>query len=204
MQSFAIIPAAGESRRMGQPKLLLPWGRWTVIEQVLSAWHASDVTQIVAVVHPDDQPLAERCGAGGAIVVRPDEPPAEMKDSIRLGLERAAAFGPHPDDAWLVAPADLPGLAPGVIDRVLAAYAASLSRPGAPRIWVPRCGAKRGHPVLFSWALAAEVSRLAAGEGLNALVDRHDVGYVEVERTAIADDLDTPEDYERLRPGGQP
>jgi molybdenum cofactor cytidylyltransferase len=31
----AIILAAGASRRMGQPKMLLPWGNRTVIEQVI-------------------------------------------------------------------------------------------------------------------------------------------------------------------------
>ena len=185
---------------MGQPKLLLPWGRWTVIEQVLAAWRASGVSRVIAVVHPDDQRLTELCAAAGAIVVRPAEPPAEMKDSIRLGLRRAAQFQPQPLDAWLVAPADLPGLAPEVIDRLLAAYADSRAQPDAAPIWVPRCGAKRGHPVLFSWALAAEISRLGADEGLNALLDRHRLGYVDAGLPAIADDLDTPEDYQRLRP----
>ena len=69
MRSFAVIPAAGRSQRMGQPKLLLPWGRTTVIEHVLGVWRASRVTHTVIVVHPDDKFLAElshqlRCGRG--------------------------------------------------------------------------------------------------------------------------------------------
>jgi CTP:molybdopterin cytidylyltransferase MocA len=36
MQTFAIIPAAGRSVRMGQPKLLLPWGQTTLLEHVLA------------------------------------------------------------------------------------------------------------------------------------------------------------------------
>ena len=40
-RSFAVVPAAGRSRRMGRPKLLLPWGESTIIQQVLGAWRAS-------------------------------------------------------------------------------------------------------------------------------------------------------------------
>ena len=33
----AIILAAGRSRRMGQPKMLLPWGETTVLGHVIQA-----------------------------------------------------------------------------------------------------------------------------------------------------------------------
>lgn len=39
-QISAIILAAGESRRMGQPKLLLPWGKTTVLGQVVATFAA--------------------------------------------------------------------------------------------------------------------------------------------------------------------
>ena len=34
----AILLAAGESRRMGQPKLILPWGDTTVLGQVVETF----------------------------------------------------------------------------------------------------------------------------------------------------------------------
>jgi len=60
VRAFAIVPAAGLSRRMGAPKLLLPWGSATVIEAVVARWRASPVERIVVVVRRDDQPLQER------------------------------------------------------------------------------------------------------------------------------------------------
>lgn len=196
MQTFAIIPAAGRSRRMGRPKLLLPWGSSTVIEHVLAAWRASRVDHVIVVVDPSDRRLAELCKARGARVVVPDEPPAEMKDSVRLGLEWAESRRPQNDDAWLVAPADMPGLNVQIIDRLIAAHEAGL---GSPCIRAPRHGTKRGHPVLFPWPLAAEVARLGADEGLNALLARHDAQWLEVAADASSEDFDTPEDYDRLR-----
>jgi molybdenum cofactor cytidylyltransferase len=200
MQTFAIIPAAGRSQRMGQPKLLLPWGPATLIEHVLATWRASRASQVIVVVHPQDQRISELAAAAGAHVVRPETPPEEMKVSVRLALEFAARFQPRPSDAWLLAPADMPGLTAQTIDHLIDAYQASLRGPDPTAcIWAASYRGRRGHPVLFPWSLAAEVARLAAGEGLNALLARHPVADVESADDAISEDLDTPEDYERLR-----
>jgi molybdenum cofactor cytidylyltransferase len=198
MQSFAIIPAAGLSRRMGQHKLLLPWRGATVIEHVLAAWRASRVDRVILVAHPSDRQLAELGAAAGAEVVRPESPPPEMKDSVRLGLQFASRYQPAASDAWLLAPADMPGLKSATIDRMISAYEADLARAG-DRIYVPRFGRRQGHPVLFPWSMAQQVTLLAAGEGVNALLGRNPIVYVEAAEDAVADDLDTPEDYQRLR-----
>jgi molybdenum cofactor cytidylyltransferase len=199
MQTFAIIPAAGRSQRMGRPKLLLPWGDSTILERVLATWRASRVDHVVVVVHPSDDEIARRCTAVNAEVVRPEVPPAEMKDSVALALDRIAAWRPGATDAWLMAPADMPGLAVRTIDELVHHYQAALQSVDAlPSIWAPRHQGRRGHPVLFPWSMAAEVSQLAPGEGINALLARHEVRHLETDAPAI-DDLDTPEDYERLR-----
>jgi molybdenum cofactor cytidylyltransferase len=201
MRAFAIIPAAGRSSRMGRPKLLLPWGGATVIEHVLAAWRESRVERVVVVLHRDDQRLAELCAACGAITVAPDSPPPHMKDSIRHGLAVVAErFDPHDDDAWLVAPADMPGLTAAVIDRLIEAHAAGLAeRGGARPVRAARYGSKPGHPVLFPWPLAAEVAQLGDDEGLDALVARHLVAYLDFDTAARPEDFDTPAEYERLR-----
>jgi molybdenum cofactor cytidylyltransferase len=199
MKSFAIIPAAGRSQRMGRPKLLLPWGGQSIIEHVIGVWHASRVDRVIMVVHPLDKRLAEMGVAAGACVVRPAEAPAEMKDSVALALAEAALDQPAATDAWLLAPADLPGLKAASIDRLLDAYASAQGRVAADTIFAASWQARSGHPVLFPWSLAGEVARLAPSEGLNALVARHPVEAIETGPDALADDLDTPEDYKRLR-----
>lgn len=201
MQTFAAIPAAGRSQRMGRPKLLLPWGDTTLIEHVLSVWRASRVDRVLVVVSPLDGQLAELAAAAGADVVRPETAPADMKASVQRALVYAARFAPQATDAWLVAPADMPGLKVETINALVDAYVASVRAADTPpRIWVPRHGARRGHPVLFPWSLAGEVAQLAPGEGLNALLARHEVAHLEAGAGALVEDLDTPDDYERLRP----
>src|SRR5689334_18779678 len=90
MQTFAIVPAAGRSARMGRPKLLLPWGNSTVIERVLAVWQASRVSRVVVVVHPDDTQVAKLARGSGACVVVPSEPPPDMKVSVGHALSYLA------------------------------------------------------------------------------------------------------------------
>jgi molybdenum cofactor cytidylyltransferase len=193
-RGFGVVPAAGRSARMGTPKLLLPWGRSTIIEQVLAAWRASRVAGVVVVVHPDDVELAARCRAAGAEVVATAPPPPHMKDSVARGLARVEErWSPQAGDAWLLAPADIPGLTPERIDRLLAAH-----QPQRPTIVVPSAGGRRSHPVLFPWPTAEEVGRLPDNLGVNELLRRHPVVELPIAEKDLDGDVDTPEDYRRL------
>ncbi len=215
IRTFAILPAAGHSTRIGRPKLLLPLsdGR-ALIEHVLTAWRASSVSEIVVVMRGDDTALAERCRRGErTTIVQPETDPPYMKASIAAGLDHLRhVHAPADDDAWLVAPADMPFLPATAIDAVIAAYrhrlpakaSAATSTGDAtsrPKVIVPRCQGRCGHPVLFAWSLAAEVALLAPDEGLNRLVERHQALAVEVLDEGVLSDVDTPEDYARLQRG---
>jgi len=203
MQAIAILPAAGRSERMGQPKLLLPWGSTTLIEHVIAQWKASRVDRVIMVVHPGDDQLAALGEQAGAEVLRPQPPPSEMKVSVRWALEHLAKGPMAPTDAWLLAPADVPGLRTATINGLIAAYQHGLSdrtqlhQP--PRIWAASHDGRTGHPVLFPWAFAEKVASLGPSEGLNALLKANPVTLVELGPGALCDDVDTPADYQRLR-----
>lgn len=203
MQSFAVIPAAGRSARMGQPKLLLPWGSATVIEHVLAVWRASRVSHVVVVAHPDDLHIAELATRAGALVVQPKVAPPEMKVSVCRALERIVQdFHPEPSDAWLLAPADVPGITTAAIDRLLDRYEELLRGQAPPPIVAASQGQRRRHPVLFPWRLAAAVPVLGSNEGLDALVARNPFELVDVSGLVRFDDIDTPKDYRRAQADG--
>ncbi len=205
-QSFGIIPAAGRSRRMGQPKLMLPWRTTTVIEHVIAAWQRSRVDYVVAVVHSDDPELAGLCQRAGAIVVVPKPPPAEMKDSVLAALDTITTrFHPRDDAVWLLAPADMPRLSSMVIDTLLDEHHRSGQEILVPTQATLTCDtarqaadAKRGHPVLFPWACGQDVANLNEDEGVNVLLARRPTREVRVNHPSILDDLDTIDDYRRL------
>lgn len=193
-RSFAIIPAAGRSTRMGAPKLLLPWKSSTILENVLDAWRAGGVSERVVIVHPEDQDVADVARRAGATVIVPEMPPPSMKDSVLVGLRHIEShWRPTVGDAWLVAPADMPLISARVIQRLLAA------NDGLPQaILRVTTGKKTVHPSLFSWDLAAAVGNLPAEVGINGLDTIIMPQEILLDGVPVDADLDTPADYDRL------
>ena len=107
---FGIIPAAGHSRRMGQPKLLLDLGGQSILSRLLEALKTIEGMETVCVVaRQDDLTLVEAAERGGATVLRPTTDPPEMRDSVEFALrEIERLFAPQADDAWMLIPADHP------------------------------------------------------------------------------------------------
>jgi molybdenum cofactor cytidylyltransferase len=165
----------------------------------LAAWRQSRVDRVIAVIRPDDEPLADLLRSAGVDLVVPPVAPPDMKASIGFGLAHVAQHHqPGANDSWLVAPADMPGLSARVIDALIAQAAA---KPG--RVLVPTLAGRRGHPVLLPWPLAAELPLLAEGAGLNQLIDGHDpllvpCDAVEPDAAQAFADIDTPDDLKQF------
>lgn len=197
---FAIAPAAGHSTRMGEPKLLLALAGRPLIQHAIDAWQRSRVERIFVVVRPGDESLASVVGACGIDVVVPSSPPPDMKASVQAALRQIEEqLAPTADDAFLVAPADMPRLSSAIINRLIERHAAT----SGTKILAPTINGKKGHPVLFAWPLAADVFALGANEGLDAIVHRRPPNLIPCEDLPAAGeypfaDIDTPEDYRKM------
>jgi CTP:molybdopterin cytidylyltransferase MocA len=195
--TFAVVPAAGQSTRMGRPKLALPLAGRTVLEHVVAALRDGGADVVVVVVGPHTADLGAVAERAGASVCRLQAATADMRASVEHGLawieERCR---PSLDDDWLLAPADHPAVDAEVVRRLRACRA---SRP-EQSLFVPVHNGRRGHPVLLGWRHVAGIRALAAGEGLNRYLRQHEEETVEVpvESAGVLWDVDTPEDYERV------
>ena len=205
-RTFAIIPAAGHSTRMGTPKLLLPLQGRPLILHTIEAWRRSRIDQVVVVVRPGDTGLAEVVCSANAVLVVPESPPPDMKASIRAALVRIERdLAPQAQDAFLVAPADMPRLSPLVIDRLMDQHFSS----DQASILVPTIAGRCGHPVLFPWPCADDVHRLPADAGLNTLVEQSTPRLIPCEDLISTGeypfaDIDTPEDFRRVTGAEEP
>jgi molybdenum cofactor cytidylyltransferase len=194
MASFAIVPAAGKSSRMGRSKLLLPWQGRTLLEFVVHEWLQSGVSRVIVVLRPTDHALLTLLADWDIDRVVPSTDPPEMKDSVRLALEHIALrYAPSSRDLWLLAPADLPRLSSHTVRQLLGAY-----RPTDPCILIPTANGRRGHPVVFPWELSAAVADLPSDRGVDALLERFTTRKVPIESDVGFDDLDDPGAYQRL------
>ena len=182
----AVVPAAGLSRRMGAEKILLPFGRSTVLETVLETLAAAGVPEVVTVLRPDLPEAAERARRAGARVVFNARPEDEMLISIRLGLEAVS-----PDAAAVfVWPADHPAVSPDTI-RLLA------RRADQAHALVPCYRSRRGHPALIGRDLFSAITRIPPREGLRHLwrMRTEALREIPVEDPGAVQNIDTPQQY---------
>jgi len=196
--TFAVIPAAGKSARMGRPKLALPLGDRTVLERVVAALREAGVEHVLTVVGPHVPELAPLAGQSGAHVLQLAQETPDMRATVETGLRwLEERFRPRPCDRWLLVPADHPTLDPSLVRTLLREHTGAPDRT----IVVPVHGGRRGHPTLIDWQHVAGMRALPAGQGLNVYLRQHAAETLEVpvDSPDVLCDLDTPEDYERLR-----
>ncbi len=190
---IALIPAAGQSRRMGVPKLLLRLGTRTVIEHLVLALRHPAITHVVVLVRSNDVELQTALAKFPEVrMVIPAIEPEEMRASVQCLLE---AIAPQHAGGWLLVPADSPWIEQQVLDRLIATW-----QQHPDKISVPTHMAKRGHPTLFPASLPHETAQLPSACGLNSLLRSQPERVLEVacDEESVLYDLDTPEDFARL------
>lgn len=194
--TFAVVPAAGHSTRMGRPKLSLPLAGRSVIEHAVTALRDGGCQHVVTVIGPHVPELAPLAAAAGAHVCLLGETTADMRATVEHGLRRLAAqFHPDDEDAWVLAPGDHPTLDAAVVRLLLAEYGR-----GGHSVVVPTFAGRRGHPTVIAWRHVAGIRSLPAGQGLNARLRAlaAETRELPVSDDGVLCDLDTPADYERL------
>ncbi len=187
----AVVLAAGEAKRMGEPKLLLPWDRTTIIARVLDHVLASAVDEVVVVLGHEEEKVA------GAIAGRPvrtvinQDYTKGMGTSIAAGL-RAVSPGAA---GFLLMLGDQPQVNSQTINRLIEEF----KRTGRG-IVVPVYRGRRGNPVILAAGYKEELLALQEDTGGREIVASHpeDVREVAVDSPGVVTDIDTPEDYRSI------
>jgi CTP:molybdopterin cytidylyltransferase MocA len=196
-KSGAIVLAAGLSRRMGREKALLDHEGRSFFEIAAEAVEALATEVSVAVVRRDLMPKLPALAAFDLVLVN-DTPELGQLHSLKLALEALFAEPVGPVDGVYVLLLDNPAHLrerARVLKRVVAEDPTILMAAG--------CEGQPGHPLwlprrLWPWVLAYEGPEglrgalRARGESIRAVETRGDSALM---------DIDTPEDYERLRGG---
>jgi molybdenum cofactor cytidylyltransferase len=187
----AIVLAAGEARRMGETKQLLPWRGKTVLEHVLDTLLSSSVDEVVLVLGHEAERVLEKVAIREIKVVFNPDYQKGMSTSLRRGFMAMNKDA----EGFLVVLADQPAVTPEIIDRLIDSF--RRVRPGK-NIVAPSFRGRRGHPVLFGRKYREEFGGLTGEVGGREILARHpeDILALEVDTDAVLIDLDTPEDYQ--------
>ena len=185
---WAIVLAAGESRRMGSPKMLLPYNDMTVIEQVVNNLLDADIDRVVVVLGANREDIMKVTRSYDVFHCYNEDYKEGMLSSVKCGFYSL----PQGCTGALIMPGDQPMTGPGEINRVIRTFLES----GKGLVMAAHNG-KRGHPLIVDMKYADEVLTLPEDEGLRALAARHpeDVLESDTDDSSVLRDIDTQEDY---------
>lgn len=183
----AIILAAGKSKRMGQHKMLMPWGDTTVLEKVIQTLRSSEMEDIVLVTNIE---ISSTLKLHEERIVFNDD--NEMLTSLQLGLRSQKPSA----QAALICLGDQPQIEERSVRSVCEAFQKRNSD-----LVVPSYQMRRGHPWLAARPLWEEILAMQAGS-MREFLKAHtgEIEYVNVDTPTILQDLDTPEDYLKYKP----
>jgi molybdenum cofactor cytidylyltransferase len=196
----AVVLAAGESVRMGEPKQLLRYEGETLLGRAALAALGSSCRPVVVVLGSNAEELRNEVDSTRARFVVNGEWAEGMSSSIRRGLHALdeSVPGEVEVEAAVFLLCDQPLVTSEVIERLVGAY-----RTGRAPLVVSEYEARGektlGVPALFGRQLFAELKELRGAEGAKRVIARHAAEAEVVAVPEAAFDVDTPDDYLLLR-----
>jgi molybdenum cofactor cytidylyltransferase len=183
-----LVLAAGGSRRLGEPKQLLPYRDTTLLGHVVDVARACGFDQRVVAVGGGADAVRANVDLGGVEVVVNDAFGEGCSSSIAAAL---GVVDPRCETLVLML-GDQPGVTPATVEALVAGR-------GAAPLAVCRYDDGRGHPLAFDRSVFGDLSTLHGDKGVWKLLDRRAADVVEVRvRGPIPRDVDTREDYEAV------
>ena len=183
-----VVLAAGRSRRLGQPKQILPYRDSTVLGETLRMARRCGFDQLILTLGGAAEEVRREVSLDGAEAVVVDDPASGCAASLRMAVERV-----DPASAGIVLLlGDQPGVTEVTVRRLIEAGAGE-------SIAVCRYDDGVGHPFWLARGVFGELTGLHGDKGVWKLIDsgRFDVLEVPVDGP-VPLDVDTWDDYERL------
>jgi len=187
----AILLAAGESRRMGEFKQLLPFGDKTFVEQCVDTLLEAQIPEVVVVTGHRAADVRRVLGDRKIKYTHNPDYHLGMTTSIKCGVQAVNIAA----RAFLISLVDQPQITSKIISRIIEEYERM-----APKIVVPTNAGRKGHPILIDATLRDQILSLDPTESLRQLVHLHSEGIAKVEigSKSVLEDCDFPEDYRRV------
>ena len=189
----AVVLSAGESSRMGSPKALLPISGVPFIEEIVRALKGTKIDRIIVVLGHHAEKIQKRIAhLPVTFVVNRDYAKGQLSSLIVAIRSLAAEKTTEKVDGVLVHLVDHPFISPALVDHMIDRFYETKKL-----IVIPRCGGRRGHPVIFSSRLFPELLSAPLEKGAKIVVHAHRDETLEIETdfAGVTIDIDTPEEY---------
>jgi len=191
----AVILGAGESRRMGSPKALVPFHGISFAQHLLAATrHARvDVTRIVLGANADD--VAAKLDVDPSIIVVNRDWEKGQLSSIQAAIRSL----PEDTEGMILCPVDHPLVSANLVSQLIKQFDTS-----GKLIALPTFHGRRGHPVIFRASLYGELLAASPDIGARQVVWNHTEEIVEVptEEEGVILNLNDPEGLQKAMGSG--
>jgi molybdenum cofactor cytidylyltransferase len=182
-----LILAAGESRRMGSPKALLPYCNQTFLDR-LAGLFARYCAPVIVVLGAGADEIRGVVAANATFVVNTNWQRGQTS-SMQCGLS--------------VVPADADGVLLTLVDHPAvesATIGALLARPSESLLRIPRYAGRRGHPIWFARDLIPEFLAIREPRTAKDIVHAHaaETEFLDLDDPGIVADIDDPAAYRAL------
>ncbi|MFN8701866.1 MAG: NTP transferase domain-containing protein [Rhodospirillales bacterium] len=184
----ALVLAAGKSSRMAPAnKLFVEIDGRSLIDHAVAAATGSQAAATIVVLGNEAARARAALARRVATLVENPDYASGLASSLRVGLGAV----PADCDGVVVLLADMPGVTPAHVDRLIAAFSPLEGRA----ICVAARNGKRGNPVLWARRYLPEMAALDGDQGARSLIRRHEDAVCEVDMPddGVLTDLDTPE-----------
>lgn len=187
-----VLLAAGNSSRYGSAKLLEEFGGQTLIRRISEAALATGSRVLVVTGAYAERINAELAGLDVTLLHNADWNEG-MGTSIAKAFKQLLSLA-DPCVAAIVCPTDLPLIGTAQLRRLIDAHH---RRPH--RIVASAWGETQGTPCLFPAVHFDELAQLRGPSGAKVLLAKRESALERVEMPEAAADIDTKEDYMRLK-----
>lgn len=185
-----IILAAGGATRMGSTKVILDWKGKPLLCSVIENALEAGLSLIFVVLGSEKEKVKKAIHGYPVIIVENAEWEAGQGTSISAGVSHL----PEKTGSAVFLLADQPQIPASLIKKLIRRHSETL-RP----IVCPKVGEKRANPVLFDNVTFSELRQLKGDAGGRQLFNRYPLEWVEWSDENILFDIDTKEDYLRLK-----
>lgn len=194
MSTAAVVLAGGESKRLGRPKQLEPWGDTNLLGHVVAKTRQFPVAEIWVVLGHQADRVVDETPLDDVYVVENLEWEEGIASSLRVGLDALTRLSRC--DRALIVIGDQPEVSPEVVEQLFESH----EKAGKP-VTVPKYRYSWGNPVVVDRSLWPRLMSLEGDEGAQRLWQAHPEWINEV---WVSDppprDVDDDIDVDELKP----
>lgn len=186
-----LILAAGNSSRMGEPKMLLPWGKLSVLEAVLETAMSINASEVYLVAGAESTSLKETASKYDIKLIENPHWERGMGHSLARGVALAQNSDP---EGIMVLLADMPTVQTATLNGLIDTF-----KQTKADIICTKYPQLQAVPAIFRKNIFARLTRLDGEVGAKQLFQLSDITVASYPIESAYEDIDTPETYQQLK-----